>query len=133
MALSATQITQIFALLGIPEDGNPQIVHGLISLFGPAFEGYDCASIVTYLNAKLAAVSETQQAEIEILLTRLSTLTTHKIVKVKKSGTVEGDLSDYEKERQKIRDGVGNILGFAVPTGGFMAEVKRHNATRLLR
>ena len=125
MPLTAAQTTQIFEILGIPESGSGDVFASLATLFGPAHETYDMAGVVTRVNARLAALSGTQLARVSELLDRHTTISATSPLSVAQSSAGKGTLVHHPAEREAIRHALGNILGIAVPAGGFMAEARR--------
>jgi hypothetical protein len=125
MPLSSTQITQIFEIVGVPQDGNGAVFSSVATLFGPAYENYDMAAIVTQINTKLAALSATQITRCTELLDRFTAITATSPLTISDSSAGKGVIVNHPQERSSIRESLGNLLGIAVPSGGFMAEAKR--------
>src|ERR1043165_3485060 len=75
MPLTAQQTTQIFEILGVPQDGSGDVFASVATLFGPAYETYDMAAIVSRINAKLAALTATQITRVTELLDRQTAIT----------------------------------------------------------
>ena len=125
MPLSATQVTQVFEILGVPQDGSGDVFASVATLFGPAYETYDMAAIVARIDAKLAALTATQITRVTELLDRFNSITATSPLQVEASSAGKGTIVDHPKERDAIRIALGNVLGIAVPSGGFMAEARR--------
>ena len=126
MSLTASQITQVYEILGIPQDGSGEVFASLATLFGPAFESYDMSAIVTKIDAKLSSLTTEQIDRVTALLDRHSAIGNSSPLQVSaSSGGARGTLADHPAERETIRNALGNILGIAVPSGGFMVEAKR--------
>ena len=133
MALTAAQITQVFEVFCVPQGGAATAViavssrSGGIAIEQATTEAYEFAAVVTDLTAKLAALTATGETRVTTLLTRWDTLTSYDPLRIHKaSGGAEGEIVDYEKERCNIRAALANIIGFAVPGGGFAAEARRN-------
>src|SRR5207302_542179 len=58
MSLTAPQITQVYEILGIPQDGSGEVFASLATLFGPAFDSYDMSAIVVKIDSKLSGLSD---------------------------------------------------------------------------
>jgi hypothetical protein len=130
MALTAAQITQVYEILGVPQDGTGEIFGAVASIFGPEFETYDLSAVVAKINAKLSALTAEQIARVTTLLDRHTTIGNSSPLQVNAaSGGARGTLADHPAEREAIRSALGNILGIAVPSGGFVAEAKRIGTT----
>ncbi|HYG77795.1 MAG TPA: hypothetical protein VEK08_22505 [Planctomycetota bacterium] len=126
MPLTAAQSTQIFEILGIPQAGSGAVVGSVATLFGPQFETYDMLGIVTQINSRIVALSAEQITRITALLDRYSTITASSPLQIQaSSGGARGVLADHPAEREAIRAALGNVLGVAVPSGGFVAEAQR--------
>ncbi|HYF49514.1 MAG TPA: hypothetical protein VEJ63_08915 [Planctomycetota bacterium] len=125
MPLSATQTTQVFEILGVPQDGSGDVFASVATLFGAEYETYDMAAIVSRINTKLAALTATQITRVTELLDRFTSITATSPLQVEASSAGQGVIVDHPKERDAIRVALGNVLGIAVPSGGFMAEARR--------
>lgn len=134
MALTAAQITQVYEILGVPQDGVGEVFGSVATLFGPAFESYDMSAIVTKIDAKLAGLTSRQVARTATLLERHTAIGSSSPLQVSGArGGARGTLADHPAERDAIRSTLGNILGIAAPSGGFMAEAKRAQGGRVGR
>ncbi|MCY3019371.1 MAG: hypothetical protein NTW87_10150 [Planctomycetota bacterium] len=125
MALTAAQVTQVFEILGIPEDGTGEVFASVATLFGPAFESYDMSAIVARINAKLNTLAASQLARVTDLLDRHTAITATSPLQLRGTARASGTLADHPAEREAIRTALGTVLGVAVPSGGFMAEAQR--------
>jgi len=126
MALSAAQVTQVFEILGVPQAGSGDVIGSVATLFGAEFESYDMSGLVSRITAKLAALTAEQIARATTLLDRHTAITASSPLQVQAtSGGSRGILADHPAEREAIRSALGNVIGIAVPAGGFVAEVKR--------
>lgn len=125
MTLTADQISQTYEIFGIPQGGTAFVASKLISLFGPSGESYDFSIVITALNTKLAALTTNQITRVEVLLTRWLEINGFTPLRVSKgSSGAEGELVNYENERNNIRRLMGNLIGFACPEGGFIESLQ---------
>jgi hypothetical protein len=125
MALTAAQTTQVFEILGVPEDGTGEVFASVATMFGAEFESYDMAAVVAKIGDKLEGLSASQEARVAELLARHAAISATSPVKVRGSAKASGTLADHPAEREAIRVALGNVLGVAVPSGGFLAEAQR--------
>lgn len=125
MALTAAQTTQVFEILGIPEDGTGEVFASVATLFGSEFESYDMSAIVDRIGDKLDALTASQEARVTELLARHTAISATSPLQVRGSAKATGTLADHPAEREALRVALGNVLGLAVPSGGFMAEAQR--------
>lgn len=128
MALSAAQIAQIYEIAGIPQQGAGYAAFALASLFGPAGEAFSFTAVCTALDARIAAVSASQETRIGTHLTRWDTIGGTSQLQINKSSEgAEGTIVDDPAEREAIRQAIFNLLGFICPRGGFTAQFRRGN------
>jgi hypothetical protein len=125
MALTAAQVTQVFEVAGVPQDGVGAVFASVATLFGAEFESYDMSAVVARITAKLSALTASQEARVTNLLDRYTAISATSPLQVRGSAAARGTLADYPAEREAIRVALGNVLGIAVPSGGFMAEAQR--------
>lgn len=125
MALSAAQITQVFEIFGVPENGSGEVVAGLTTLFGPAGESYDLSAITALLNAKLSALSASLETRVVALLDRWDVVTSTSPLRLETVPEGRGTVVDHPAEREAIRNTLADLIGFVVPSGGFAAEARR--------
>jgi len=125
MALTAAQITQVFEILGVPQSGSGEVFGSVATLFGAEFESYDMAGVVSRIGARLAALSAEQIARVTTLLDRHTSITASSPLQVSEAGGARGVLANHPAERAQIREAIVNIVGLAVPSGGFAAEAQR--------
>lgn len=134
MALSAAQATQVFEMLGIPQGGSADAIGSVATLFGPAWETYDVSGLVALVNARLAALTAAQEARVAEVLARWSAIGPASPLQVREAAGSRGTLADHPAERAALRGALANLLGIAVPAGGFAAEAQRLNGgTQLTR
>ncbi len=69
MALTASEISQVYEMLGIPQGGSAMAIDNLATMFGPFAQAYDFTAIITLIDAKLAALSATNIVRVQTLLT----------------------------------------------------------------
>ncbi|HEY3323178.1 MAG TPA: hypothetical protein VGP72_22180 [Planctomycetota bacterium] len=133
MALSAGQVTQVFEILGVPQDGDAEFFSALAEHDGPAYDGVNLSVLVGKINAKLTALTAEQIVRVSALLSRHTAITSSSPMQLSAAGSARGKLADYPAEREAIRTALGNILGVAVPSGGLMAEAQRKRGGRICR
>jgi len=132
MPLSAARrVTLIGEILGLPLDANGTIVTALthfpfsnVQVWEPAFNHGTYTNLIAAIDAKLLAMTAEAQAAIESLVDEFLPIHTSPL---KVDGSVDGSkgrLIDHEAQRENIRQSCANILGIAVPRGGFLAEVR---------
>lgn len=125
-AFDNDETAQIFEIYGMPQGGAGFGVGLLNTLFGPSGEPYDFSSMVTALNTKITATTEYQRTRARVLLARWVVIGVSSPLSVAKGAAGEGTLADHESERQNIHAGICNILGFYLPYGGFVKDMKRN-------
>ena len=133
MALTDAQATQIYDIFGIPQSGSGTVISAVATIFGPVCENLDMSALVTRIDAKLAALSTEQIARITALLQRWDAVTSTSPLRVTQSGATRGIAADHPAERVAIRSSLSNLIGVAVPSGGFAAEAARKNQSLLTR
>lgn len=134
MALTNEQTTQVFKIFGLPQNGVAYVAFRLVSLTGPAAETFDFTAAVNGLGARLAALNAEQEAEVAALLSEWSALEAdYSELRVYADGGSAGRLVDHPVRAEKLRATLSNLIGFAVPSGGFVAEVHRLNGGRIVR
>lgn len=127
MALSDAQAAQVFEIFGVPQGGRGEVVASVATLFGPAWESYDLAGVVTLLNERLAALTAAQETRVAALLVRWDAIGSTSPLKVDASAPSHGTLADHPAERAALRLALADLIGFAAPSGGFAAEARRVN------
>jgi hypothetical protein len=125
MSLSAAQITQVFEVLGVPQNGSGDVIGSVATLFGPAWETYDVSSIVTRVNARIAALTSAQETRVAGLLERWDAIGATSPLHVVEAADARGTLANHPAERAAIRYALANIIGVAAPSGGFAEEAQR--------
>lgn len=112
MALSAAQKTQVYEILGLPQNG---IFVNVISLgpYGPIVDTNTFTAVITLINAQLTALSAEQITRVAILLDRWTAIgSTNPQAITDKAGST---ITDYEAERAAIARGLKNIIGVQTP------------------
>jgi hypothetical protein len=124
MALTAANVAKVYELLGIPQGGTGLIVTSLSHVppslaqaWTSTYTEGDFSAIVTKITAALAAISAEQQTLVEAWLAQWDS------IKTATSLTLEGEVGmNFAEEAEKCRESVGNLVGVAVPFGGFLQE-----------
>ncbi len=126
MPLNTAQIAQIYEILGVPQHSSGSVLVGITGSFGPVIETYDLNPVIDRIDACIATLQLDQANRILALLARHAVVsTTNPLQLTAASGGARGTIVDYPAEREAIRGALGNLLGIAVPTGGFVAEAQR--------
>lgn len=125
MALTAAQVTQVFEIFGIPQNGAGDVAIQASSPDGPLCETYDFSALATKLSARLTALSSEQVARVVTLLTRWDAVSSSSPLRIARSGGGSGTIADHPGERAAIRFALSNLVGFAAAPGGFAAEAAR--------
>ena len=133
MALTAAQTTQIYEIFGVPQNGSGAVVSAVATIFGPVCESLDMSGLITRIDAKLSALTTEQIARVTALLLRWDAITSTSPLRVTQSAATRGIAVDHPAERASIRAALGNIIGIAVPSGGFVAEAMNAQQTTLTR
>lgn len=129
---SATR-TKVFLIFGVPEKNTAFVAQPLIHGLGPAGATYDLETLKAQIDAACAAVTAEQDAEVTALVTAWDAVTPYRELKVTGDGGSTGTLLDDDKRRKNIRRALSNLLGVAVPSGGFEAEARRMDCHRIIR
>jgi hypothetical protein len=133
MPLTDAQVTQAFELAGLPQQGAAVVGRGLTDPSGPVLETFDLAALKDALNARLAALSAGQEAELLAILSAWAAVADLPEAQVT-GGAGGGVLLDAEARRRALRRRLSDLVGFAVPDGGFAREAERRaRAHRLVR
>ncbi len=133
MALTSAQTTQIYEIFGVPQNGSGAVISAVATIFGPVFESLDLSALVTKIDTKLSALTSEQIARVTTLLSRWDAITSTSPLRVTQSAATRGIAVDHPAERAAIRTALSNIIGVAVPSGGFAAETARTLQTTLGR
>ena len=86
MALTSAQITQVYEILGVPQNGVGQVVGAIATPFGPVCDSCDFGALITKIDARLAALTTTQIARVGNLLTRWDAIGSTSPLRVSGSG-----------------------------------------------
>jgi len=123
--LTAAQITQVFKIFGLPQSGSGALVFTDLAPRGTVTSTFDMSRPAATLNEKLAALSASQEGEAGALLNEWASITDYSELRVNSEGKGEGRamgrLADDQARRENIRRTLGNLIGFYVPPGGFVA------------
>lgn len=123
MALDANDTARIYDLFGIPQAGTVWQTYALDSLFGPFGEEYTFSSIITELDARLVALTATQELHVEAAVDEYETITPFGNLEIHKSASgSEGRIIDDEDKIERIRQYCARKVGFKVPVGGYLRE-----------
>lgn len=134
MALTAAEITQVYQIFELPQQGTGTGVSQIGGFFGPASDTYDWTALNTNLDAILAALTTSLLAHVRVLLARWDVLGYSQPIQIFKTSTgAIGTFADHPRERQSIRFLLGTAVGFAVPVGGFIGEQRASASRRIER
>ena len=127
--LSTARVTQVFKIFGLPQSGSGALVFTDLAPHGTVASTFDMSQPAAALNEKLAGLSPTQESEAGALLDEWASITDYSELRVNSEGKGEGRtagrLADDEARRENIRRTLGNLIGFYVPPGGFVAVASR--------
>jgi hypothetical protein len=132
MPLSATERIQFYQIAGIPTGGGGLILTSLVHVpfsntqnWEPTYNVGDFTALVTAIDAKLTAASADAVTRLQSLITRYMEIEVSP-VKVNQTATgAAGVIADHSRERENIRQTISNVIGMAIPEGGFISEVQR--------
>lgn len=126
-AFTEDEQAQIFEIFGVPQGGSGVIVTSLSHLppsLAAAWEATwsagDFSGVVTQILAHLNAATEAQRTRVRALLTQWTELAPTGTLQLR--GAVQVDMAH---ELDRLRASLGNLLGVAVPPGGFLGEARR--------
>lgn len=127
MALSATNISLVFEIMGVPENGTLYAASRLASLWGPAAESYNFAPVVTALNAAIAALTASQETRVTALLLDWTNndLSISELQISRSSSSALGVIVDDSTRADKIRNSLMRIIGFSAPD--IVSEISANN------
>lgn len=132
MAFTNAEISQMFEIFKIPESGRSinvkALVHypfSMVENWTPNYTSGDLTVLVTAIKANIALATATVETRARTFLTRWDEITASSPLKVTQSinGSV-GVIVDHEQERRNIRVGLANLLGLAIPEGGYLSEMQ---------
>lgn len=131
MALTDAQVSTIFEIIALPESGTTTLITDLVhypysntGTWEPGWNVGDLSALVTRIKANIAAMSSTTEARVTSLLDDWDEMGSSNL-KVTASQQAAGVLVDYKGQREHIREEIGNLIGLAVPKGGFIGEMQR--------
>jgi hypothetical protein len=110
--LTPLEISIIYEIMGVPENGNAYIVYAVATIMGAFGQAFDFSTVVAQLAAKLAALSAEQITRVRVCTDRWQALETSQ-------GAIRGR-TDYRAERRSIRNRLAGVIGFAAPQDGFL-------------
>ena len=126
-AFTDNEIAQIFEIFGVPQGGRGVIVTSLSRLppsLAAAWEATwtagDFTAVVNEVLARIEAAAEPQRTRVRQLLTRWDELGGAPTLQLR--GNIELHAA---RELDRVRERLGNLLGVAVPPGGFLGEARR--------
>ncbi|MGD0093243.1 MAG: hypothetical protein ABSE73_25290 [Planctomycetota bacterium] len=123
--LTASQVTQVFKIFGIPQSGTGAVVFTDLAPRGTVVSTFDMSQPAARLGVILGSLTPEQEAEAAALLEEWANVTDYSEVRVNSEGRgadrAQGRLADDQVRRQNIRLALGNVLGFYAPPGGFAA------------
>lgn len=140
MALSATEKIQFYQIVGLPAAGSGLVLTSLVHVpfsntqsWEPTWNVGDFSDLITAVDAKLAAATAEQITRMQSLITRFMEIEVSP-VQIRQTATgAAGIIADHGKERENIRQTLANVLGLAVPEGGFISEIQRVYGKSLAR
>ena len=133
MALTTLQVAQIFQVLCLPQDGLAVVATTLshrpptnTQVWAPTYNQADMTALVTVITARITAANSNADlcTLIGVELARWGTIGSSPLVITHTSAGAQGIIIHYDKERENIRQRVGNLLGVSVPEGGFLKETE---------
>lgn len=124
MALSSAEVAKVFKIFGIPQSGKAVIARENVAPRYPGTIEYDVSSLVAKLNECLAALNADQVTEVKAQLTTWDSITDSSPLKIREDINSKGTIVDHKAQRQLIKETIANLIGFAIPSDGFFAEVK---------
>jgi hypothetical protein len=120
----------VFEILGVPQGGTGLLVPALSRRgdappqdWEPVYAEGDFGEIVARITARLDATTEAQRTRARELLAQWNELAPTATLELR--GATELDVA---RELDRIRAQLGNLLGVAVPRGGFVGEARRQLA-----
>lgn len=138
MALTAAQISKVFEVIALPESGSTTLVTNLVhypytntSTWEPCWNTGDLSGLVARIKVNISLMNATTETIVTGLLTTWDDIGSTNPLRVTSSQQAAGVLVDNDKQRELIRQRVGNLIGLAVPQGGFLGEMQRVYGIRL--
>ena len=132
MPLSDENKVLLYEALGIPSLGTGTIIDSLSHIppsisaeWDTTYSTGDFTNVVTQVEARLTAATAYMLTRLATLLTEYSAIATSPMQLSQGGGGEVGRVIDHPTQRENIRQHIGDILGLAVPNGGFSAESKR--------
>lgn len=130
MAFSDAEKELIFQLYGVPRSGSASEITRIGDRFGPAYETYDCSTLVTLIEAAITAVNlqAARLAACQALLTEAAAITNYSELKVNVSNGSIGVLADDQERLANIRKDLFRLMGVYGPKGGFVEECRKRQS-----
>jgi hypothetical protein len=126
--LDSDQKALIYEIFGVPQQGDGFYAAAIATIMGPFGQAYTFTTIITQLDALLAALTTYQCTRVTIHTTRWGVIgSTSQIVINEGASGAKGVLVDYPAEREEIRQSIAKIIGFWCPEGGFLNAFNRSN------
>jgi len=131
MALTDAQVSTIFEIIALPESGTTTLITDLVhypysntATWEPGWNVGDLSELVTRIKTNISAMGDTTETLVISLIDDWDSLGSSNL-KVTTSQQAAGVLVDYAGQREHIRTEIGNLIGLAVPKGGFIGEMQR--------
>jgi hypothetical protein len=126
-AFTEDEKAQVFEILGVPQGGTGLLVPALSRRgvappqdWEPAYAEGDFGEIVARITARLDATTEAQRTRAREMLAQWNELAPTATLELR--GPAELDVA---RELDRIRAQLGNLLGVALPRGGFVGDARR--------
>ena len=130
--MALTDKETFYEILGLPQQGTAIVIDNLTNrtaTIASSVEGktytHDFSNIITAVEARLTALSTAQETIVDVHVARWTELLTKPVQVAQGATGGSGTLADYPKEREEIRERIGNIVGVAIPHGGFMESARK--------
>lgn len=121
MGLTAAQTSKVHQIFGLPEIGTGFVGYQVVTIYGPFGEEYDFTALTTELAARCSALGSEPVTRAGVVIAEWDVIgSTNPLTISKASGGSEGEIVNYPKQRENIRQELAKILGFVVPVGGFL-------------
>jgi len=140
MALSATERIQFFQIVGLPAEASGLVITSLVHVpfsntqsWEPTYNVGDMSDLIDAIDAKLTAATAEQVTRMQSLISRFMEIEVSPTKVTSSAAGTGGRLADHDVERENIRQALSNIIGLAVPEGGFIAEIQRTYGKSLAR
>lgn len=132
MALTSDERAIFFEMIGLPPAGGSVVVTSLVhwpfsntQSWEPTWNVGDLSGLITAIDARLTAMSSETESRIRDILTRFDVISSSPMKVTQAAGGAAGNLVNHEQERENLRQYASNLIGVAVPEGGFLKEIQR--------